>query len=127
MAGFQKRRFQNLMTGRARRGANVKTAKIAHPRSDASAVSPIFSRMSAEPATGRAMASLTRNAFRRMRVRPEAVRRDGLERGVANRATRTCFRRRNTQSFGDPLRARVQQDGVRFGVKIFLAPGEILA
>jgi hypothetical protein len=46
---------------------------------------------------------------------------------MANGTTSARFRGSGAKAFRDPLRTRVHQDGLRLGVKIFLAPGEILA
>lgn len=46
---------------------------------------------------------------------------------MANRAACTSLGGGKPQTLRDPLRARVEQDGKRFGMKVFLAPGKILA
>src|SRR5437762_6162830 len=103
MAGFQERRFQNLMTGGARGGAHIKIAQIAHPGADSGIVGPVFSGVSAQPTAGRAVTVLARDAFVRMRFRPEATPRDRLQRRMTNGATRAAFGWPGAESFGDPL------------------------
>src|SRR2546423_8625135 len=88
MAGFQKCRLQNLMAGCARRRPHIQTAQIAHPGADASVVSPIFSRVTAEPSARRAVAVLTRNTLVRMRLRSKPAWRDRLERRMTHGAAR---------------------------------------
>jgi hypothetical protein len=73
------------------------------------------------------MAALTRNSFIRMRGLLEPAGRDGLERRMANRAASARLRRLKAEAFRDPLRARIEQDRKRLGVKILLAPGDVLA
>src|SRR2546423_5069407 len=127
MTRFQERRLEILMTGRARGRAHINTAQVAHPGPDACVVAPLLSCVSAQPSARRAVAGLAGNAFVRMRFRAKPARRDRLERRMANRAACTCFGRRNSEAFCDPLGTRGQQDRETFRVKIFLAPGEILA
>ena len=116
-----------MVTGRAGRRADIKTAKVAHSGADAGIVGPILPSVTAEPIAGRAVTSFAGNAFVRVRFGSEPAWPDGLKRRMANCAARAVFRGAGTHTFGDPLRPRVQKDGERFRVIILLAPGEILA
>lgn len=127
MARLQQVGRKILVAGDAGVGADVKVAEIAHAGGDASIVGPVETRVSAQPATGGAMAGLTRNSFVRMCGLLEPAGRDGLERRMTDRATSARLRRRDTKAFRDPFRARIEQDRKRLGVKILLAPGDVLA
>jgi len=62
-----------------------------------------------------------------MRGRGEPSGSDRLQGRVTNGATRARLRLRNPDCFADPGRARVEQNRVSAGMKIFLRPGDVLA
>ena len=46
---------------------------------------------------------------------------------MTNSAARARRRGGDSEAFGDPFRSRIEQDRIRLGVKILLAPGDVLA
>ena len=127
MAGLQKLGRQVLMAGDAGIGAHVEVAQIAHAGGHPRVVRPVRARVPAQPASGGAVAALARNAFVGMRGSGDPAGRDGLERRMTRGAARTRLCRPYSEVFGNSLRPRIEQDGMRLGVKILLAPGDVLA
>ena len=115
------------MAGDAGIGAHVEVAQIAHAGGHPRVVIPVGARVSAQPASGGAMAAFAGNAFVRMRGSGEPAGRDGLEGRMTRGAARARLCRRYSEALGDSLRARIEQDGMRLGVKVLLAPGDVLA
>ena len=127
MARLQELRSKILMAGDTGIGAHVEIAQIAHAGGHPCVVSPVGARVSAKPASGGPVAAFTGNTFVRMRGSGQPAGRDGLEWGMARSAARARLRRRYSEALGDSFRPRIEQDRMRLGVKILLAPGDVLA
>src|SRR5437868_2576756 len=127
MTGGQNVGLDILMTGDAGIRAHVKASQIMHPGADSRGISPVGSRVSAQPRFSRAVTIFARHSFIRSRARRETSRLDRLERRMANRATCARLRLRNANRLADSRRTRIEQNRERAGVKILLRPGDVLA
>lgn len=127
MTSLQNLRGKVLVTSDAGVGAHINVAQIAHAGSHPRVVAPVRSRMPAQPAPSSAMAAFAGNAFVRVRRPREPAGRDRLKRGMAGGAACARLGRPYSEPFGNSLGSRIEQNGVRLGMKIFLDPGDVLA
>lgn len=127
MTGFQNVGIDILVTGDASVGTDIKISEIVHARADTGRVSPIGASMSAQPRFGRAVTIFARHAFVRTRARGQSICGHGLKWRVTNCAACARLRLGEAKRFADPRGARVEQNRVSPGVKIFLRPGDVLA
>lgn len=127
MTGFQNVGLDILVTGDASVGTDIKISEIVHAGTDARGVRPIGSSMSAQPRFGRAVTIFARHSFVRSRGRSQSIRGQGLKRRVTNRTARARLRLGEAECFADSRRARVEQNRISAGVKIFLRPSDVLA
>jgi len=129
---FRVTRFQNvsvdiLVAGDARVRAHIEISQVMHAGGHARCVSPIAAGMSAQPRFGRAVATFTRHAFIGACARCEPTWSNRLKRRMTNGAACARLRLRDADRFTDPSRTRIQENGIRARVKIFLRPRDILA
>src|SRR5947209_8459383 len=127
MARFENVRLDHLMTGDARVRARIKAAQIVHPSADSCRVRPIGSGMTAQPWFGCAVTIFAGNAFLGPHARAQSRGGKGLKWRMTHRAARARLRLGDPERFADSRGARIEQNGRRAGVKIFLRPDEILA
>src|ERR671934_2616738 len=104
MTGVQNITIDILMARDASVGADIKAAQVAHACAHTCRVGPVLAGVAPQPRFRRAVAVFTRYAFVRVRVGPEARRRDRLKWRVTNRAVTARLRWRDPQCFSNSSR-----------------------
>ena len=127
MASFDDIGINILVTRHTGVRADVETAEISQARRETHGVSPICSRVTAQPGSSCVVATFTRNALVGVRSRSQPGGGYRLKGRVTNGATIARLRCRQRKRLRDSRRAGVDQDGVRSRVKVLLRPCEILA